>query len=167
MNRTAWGWVFGGGLIAGALDITFACTWWAIARDVPAERILQSVASGLLGKASYEGGWNTALLGLALHFLITLVMSGVYYAASQRLAWLTQRPLAMGAAYGLVLYAVMNFVVVPLSAAAVGAPGLDPWTFAGIAAHVVLVGIPIALCARRAPRPISAAARVSRARPRP
>jgi hypothetical protein len=144
------GWVVAGGLIAGALDITFACTYWAIARDVPAERILQSVASGLLGKDSYQGEWRTSLLGLALHFFITLMMSAAYYAASRRLAALWQRPVAMGAAYGLLLYGVMNFVVVPLSSAAVGAPALDLWTFAGIAAHVLLVGIPIAWCVRRA-----------------
>lgn len=144
------GWVVAGGLVAGALDITFACTYWALARDVPAERILQSVASGVLGKASYEGGGATALLGLALHFFITLAMSAAYYAVSRRLPALWQRPLAMGAAYGLLLYGVMNFVVVPLSNAAVSAPALNLWTFAGIAAHVLLVGVPIALCVRRA-----------------
>jgi hypothetical protein len=144
------GWVVAGGLVAGALDIAFACAYWAIARDVPAGRILQSVASGVLGKASYEGGARTALLGLALHFLMTLAMAAAYYAASRRFAVLAQRPLAMGAAYGLALYAVMNFVVVPLSNAAVAGPGHNPWTYAGIAAHVLLVGIPIAWCARRA-----------------
>ncbi len=143
-------WVVAGGLVAGALDITFACTWWAIARDVPAERILQSVASGVLGKDSYEGGRASALLGLGLHFFITLVMSWVYFAASRRLPALVKHPVAMGAAYGLLLYGAMNFVVVPLSNAVVGAPALNAWTFAGIAAHVLLVGIPIALCARQA-----------------
>lgn len=143
-------WVLAGGLIAGALDIAFACTWWAVTRDVPAGRILQSVASGLLGKASYEGGTATALLGLALHFSITLAMSAAYYAASRKLPVLRQRPAAMGALYGLALYAVMNFVVVPLSKAVVGSPALNLWTFAGITAHVLLVGMPIAFCARRA-----------------
>jgi hypothetical protein len=150
MLRGSVGWVVAGGLIAGALDITFACAWWAIAADVPVQRILQSVASGVLGKASRDGGWATALLGLALHFFIALCMSAAYYAASRRLAVLWQRPVTLGALYGLLLYAVMNFVVVPLSNAAGGGPGLNWWTLGAILAHVLLVGIPIALCARRA-----------------
>jgi uncharacterized membrane protein YagU involved in acid resistance len=144
------GWVVVGGLVAGALDITFACTYWAIARDVPPERILQSVASGLLGEASYDGGSATAALGLALHFSITLVMSAVYDFASRRLPVLARKPLPLGAAYGVALWLAMNYVVVPLSAAAVGQPGNDLWTWLSIAAHVLLVGIPIALCVRRA-----------------
>src|SRR6185436_4079530 len=56
------GWVAAGGLLAGAFDIAYACIYWGIAADVPAQRIFQSVARGLLGKAAFEGGWGTALL---------------------------------------------------------------------------------------------------------
>ena len=150
MNR-ALRWVVTGGLVAGALDITYACTYWWIARDASPERILQSVASGLLGKASYDGGSATAALGLALHFFMTLVMSAVYYFASRRLPALAQKPLPLGAAYGVAVWITMNYVVVPLSNAAVGGlPGLNLWTAMSIGAHVLLVGIPIALCARKA-----------------
>jgi hypothetical protein len=142
-------WIFIGGLAAGFLDISFACIYWALARDVPPERILQSVASGLLGKESYKGGWGTALLGLGLHFLMTLAMSAAYYAASLRVPVLWRKPWVSGAAYGLILYVIMNFVVVPLSRAAVGGPRGDLWTWLAIAAHVFLVGIPIALSIRR------------------
>ncbi len=144
------GWIVIGGLAAGFLDITFACVYWYLARDVPPQRIFQSVASGVLGKDSYQGGWNSALLGLALHFLMTCAMAAAFYAASRRFAVLTRVPVASGAAYGLLLYGLMNFVVVPLSRAAVGAPRNDLWTWLGIAAHVALVGVPIALAARRA-----------------
>jgi hypothetical protein len=156
MNRRVdgrvWGWVVAGGLVAGALDIAYACGYWAIAANVPAQRILQSVASGVLGReSSVAGGWNTALLGLALHFFITLVMSLVYFVASGKLPALVQRPVALGAAYGVALWIAMNYVVVPLSnAAGGGGPGLNLWTGMSIAAHVLLVGIPIALCARKA-----------------
>jgi hypothetical protein len=152
--RRALPWIVAGGLLAGALDITFACGYWAIARDVPPERILQSVASGVLGKASFQGGWTTGLLGLALHFFITLGMAAVYCVAALRLAPLWQRPFALGAAYGLALFAAMNYVVVPLSNAGGGAgPGNNLWTWSSIAAHVLLVGIPIALCVSAALRP--------------
>jgi hypothetical protein len=48
--------VLAGGSVAGTLDIAYACIFWSLKRDVPAERILQSVAAGLLGDASFEGG---------------------------------------------------------------------------------------------------------------
>jgi uncharacterized membrane protein YagU involved in acid resistance len=143
--------VLAGGLVAGTLDLVYACAFWALKLDVPAQRILQSVAAGLLGKASFAGGAATAALGLALHYLIALSMSGVYYLAARRWSFLRQRPLASGAIYGLLLYIVMNFVVVPLSAAGPGSK--DPlWITLSIAVHVLLIGMPIAIFTRRALR---------------
>jgi uncharacterized membrane protein YagU involved in acid resistance len=138
-----------GGLVAGTLDIAYACLFWALKRDVPAQQILQSVAAGLLGKASFEGGRATAARGRALHFMIALSMSVAYYLVSRRWALLWQRPFLCGAAYGLLLYAIMNYVVVPLSAAGPGSK--DPlWVTLSIAVHALLIGIPIALAVRRA-----------------
>jgi predicted ABC-type sugar transport system permease subunit len=57
-----------GGLIAGTLDILYAYTFWAVKSQIPAQRIFQDVAAGLVGEASFQGGWSTAALGLALHF---------------------------------------------------------------------------------------------------
>jgi len=89
--------VLAGGLVAGTFDIVYACVFWALKRNVPAQRILQSVASGLLGKASFQGGARTAALGLALHYLIALSMSAVYYLLARRWSLLWQRPLLCGA----------------------------------------------------------------------
>lgn len=136
-----------GGLVAGALDILYAIAFWKLKAGVPASRILQSVAAGLLGKASFTGGAATAALGLALHFTIALLMSAAYFVAAGRIPVLVARPIACGAAYGLLLYGVMNYVVVPLSAAA-GPAAKDPlWISLSIAVHVLLIGVPIALFA--------------------
>jgi hypothetical protein len=148
-HRHASVFVLAGGLVAGTLDIVYACLFWALKGDVPAQRILQSVAAGLLGEASFEGGRATAALGLALHYLIAVSMSVVYYLAARRLPRLRQRPFLCGAGYGLLLYAVMNYVVVPLSAAGPGSK--DPlWVTLSIAVHALLIGVPIALAVRRA-----------------
>jgi len=106
------------------------------------------VAAGLLGKASYEGGNATAVLGLALHFFIAFVMALVYVRAARRLPILIQRPLLMGVAYGFVLYLVMNFVVVPLSAIGFHAPSLKG-AIRALIPHIVFVGPAIALAAAR------------------
>jgi hypothetical protein len=143
--------VLAGGLIAGTLDIAYACLFWALKSGAPVRRIFQSVAAGLLGPASFQGGRATAALGLGLHYFIALSMSVAYYVAGRRWPLLGRRPVVQGAAYGLVLYAVMNYVVVPLSAAGRGSK--DPlWIVLSIVAHMVLVGIPIAVCTGRALR---------------
>lgn len=142
--------VLAGGLVAGALDIVYACVFWALRADVPVQRILQSVAAGLLGKASREGGAATAALGLVLHFLIAVTMSVVYFLVARRWPLLWQRPWLCGAVYGALLYVVMNYVVVPLSAAGSGGAKDPLWITLSIAVHVLLIGIPIALFTRRA-----------------
>jgi len=147
--RRALTFVLAGGVVAGTLDITYACTFWAVKRGVPAQRILQSVAAGLLGEASFTGGRATAALGLALHYFIAISMAVAYYLVSRRWPLLWQRPVVCGAAYGLLLYGIMNYVVLPLSAAGPGSK--DPlWIVLSIAVHAFLIGVPIALFVRRA-----------------
>ena len=143
-----WPSVLAGGVVAGTLDILYACIFWGVKADVPPSRILQSVAAGLLGEASFTGGTATAGLGLLLHYLIACTMSLAYYLAARRWPGLTRRPLAWGSAYGLVLYVIMNHIVVPLSAAPGGSP--DPtWVVLTVAVHAFLVGVPIAWFAGR------------------
>jgi len=144
--------VLAGGVVAGTLDITYACVFWGLKRGVPVARIFQSVAAGLLGQASFRGGAGSAALGLLLHYLIAISMSLVYYLVARRWAALWERPWLCGAGYGLLLYAVMNYVVVPLSAA--GPQSTDPlWISLSVAVHAFLIGVPIALFTRRAQRP--------------
>jgi hypothetical protein len=145
-----WWWILAGGLVAGALDITYACVFWAVKAGVPAQRIFQSVAAGLLGKASFEGGTATAALGLALHFLIATSMSLTYYLVARRWPLLWRQAVPCGLLYGLLLYAIMNFIVVPLSAAG-GGGGKDLlWVAMSVAVHALFIGLPIALFSRRA-----------------
>lgn len=140
-----------GGLIAGTLDLTYACISWAL-RGVGPVRIMQSVASGLLGAESYQGGAPTAALGVALHFLILFIAAALYYAASRKLELLVRRAVVCGLLYGVAIYLFMNFVVVPLSAF----PHEPSFTVASVALnvsmHMLLVGLPIALVVRRSMR---------------
>jgi hypothetical protein len=137
-----------GGGVGGLADIIYAVVLWGfILGDNPAA-VLQSVASGLLGKAAYDGGAATAALGLALHFFIAFVMALVYVLISRRLPILTARPVLMGVLYGFALYLVMNFVVVPLSAIGYRPPTL--WgAMRALFPHVAFVGPAIAFFATR------------------
>lgn len=72
----------------------------------------------------------------------------VYVRAARRVPALIERPVIMGALYGVVLYLVMNFVVVPLSAIGFHAPSLAG-ALRALLPHVLFVGPAIALCAAR------------------
>jgi hypothetical protein len=136
-----------GGAIAGALDILYAFTFYGL-RGISPLRILQSIASGLLGSASYTGGLLTAFLGLVLHFSIAIAAAGTFYVVSRRLGWLIQHAVISGIVFGLCVYAVMNLIVVPLSAFP-HKQGFAPLVLAtGLLAHMFLFGLPIALCIR-------------------
>jgi hypothetical protein len=141
--------VFAAGAVAGALDITYAYVFWALKADVPALRIFQSVATGLLGRASFDGGAATAALGLALHFAMATAMAAAYALAARQWRVLREWPLPLGAAYGVFLYAVMQYVVLPLSAAGHGSHDAT-WITLSVLAHMFLVGIPIAFLTRNA-----------------
>jgi hypothetical protein len=140
--------IFVGGLIAGVFDITYACIAQGMRGRSPIW-VFQSVATGWLGARAFTGGRAVAALGLASHFLIAFIWAAVYYAASRKLRVLVQRPVICGLLYGVAIFLVMNWIVIPLSAA----PFKIPFTFAvlwrGFLSHAVLIGLPIALVVRR------------------
>jgi hypothetical protein len=140
-----------GGGVGGLLDIVYAVILWGLILGAGPLAILQSVASGAIGKeAAYSGGGATAALGLFCHFLIAYLMALAYVLAATRLPVLVHRPVLMGVIYGCVLFAVMNFVVVPLSAIGWREPNAIGLLRAFIP-HVIFVGPAIALfTARRA-----------------
>ena len=140
--------IFWGGLIAGTLDICVAfLTAWLRAGVRPV-RLLQFVASGLIGATAFNGGAKTAILGLALHFLIATVATVVFYFASRKWLFLIERPIHFGLLYGVAVYLFMNFVVLPLSSVAQRPMTLSGFII-GILTIMFCVGLPIALIVRR------------------
>ncbi|HLN97968.1 MAG TPA: hypothetical protein VK208_05855 [Pyrinomonadaceae bacterium] len=137
-----------GGLVVGILDGLFALVFYGLILGVKPLRIFQSVASGLLGRTSFEGGVPTFLLGILLHFLVASCIAAVYYLASLKLPVLINHAVVSGLIYGMIAYLGMNYVVIPLSAARRGTFSLRVFLPAFIA-HAFLVGLPIALLARR------------------
>lgn len=148
-RSAAWRAILIGGLTGATLDIGYAFLAWGM-KGIPPLRILQSVASGWLGKDSFSGGLASAALGAASHYGIVLAAAAIYWLASARLSGLVRQAARCGLAYGLAIYVVMNYVVVPLSAAA-SRPGLPPWDLliGGLLIHAFGVGLPIALATRR------------------
>lgn len=142
-----------GTLAVGTLDILDAFVFNGVRSGVSPTRILQFIASGVLGRESFDGGAATAALGLLLHYFIAFGVVAVYLLASQRLPVLAQRPFVFDPLYGLAVHLVMHYVVVPLSAVT-RAPGPMPlavhvnqWLI-----HAFGVGLVTALFARAARR---------------
>jgi hypothetical protein len=140
--------IFVGGLIAGALDITYAITYLAYMGRPPAWT-LQSVASGALGKVAFDGGTATALLGLFFQFVISCGAAAVFYAASRVVPALLRHAVLAGLAFGVGIYVVMSFVVVPLSAAPFKMTFPLASVVRNLLVHMLLIGLPIALSVRR------------------
>jgi hypothetical protein len=109
--------VLAGGFTLATLDLIYACSFWAWLRHVSPMRLLQYIASGAIGRAAFDGGIATAMLGAGLHYFIATMMVLAYYLASRRFHALVQHPLRYGLPYGLLLWGVMTHVVVPLSLA--------------------------------------------------
>jgi len=101
-----------GGAIAGLIDIGSAC----LISHRSATFILHAIAGGLLAQRSFAGGAETALLGAVLQVAMGILIAVIFALIAIILPILRRRWVVCGLAYGLVIFAVMNYVVLPLSA---------------------------------------------------
>lgn len=145
-NSGAFRAIFPAAAVVGVLDISSAfIIWWQ--RGVGWRRGLQGLSAGLLGENAYEGGLVMALLGLVIHFFIAFVVVSVFYLASRKIAFLTNHPVVSGGLYGIAVYMMMYWFVLPT---------VFP-TFRhrlgnellAVAIHISLIGLPCALIVRR------------------
>ncbi|HET6932018.1 MAG TPA: hypothetical protein VFI45_16955 [Candidatus Acidoferrum sp.] len=135
------------GLACGVLDITAALVVYGSMGLKPL-RLLQGIAAGLLGPKSLQGGVATAVLGLALHFVIAFGAATMYYTASRSMRILVEQAALFGPLYGIAVYFFMNRIVVPLSGAT-KFPFSVKMMLIGVVIHIFCVGLPIALSIRR------------------
>jgi len=132
------------GLLAGTIDIGAASAINAAAPD----RVLRAVASGLLGRAAAHGGAWVPVLGMFLQWAMSIIIAGVFLAAAAKAPVLLRRWIPAGIAYGVIIFFVMNYAVVPLSAA-VFKVHFSPLSFAENMAAMLLFGLIVAYVGRR------------------
>ena len=147
-------------LIAGTLDLAYAFIHIGGYYSLEPMQILQSIARGVLGPASSEGGWGSAGLGLALEYVLTLIMASVYMIAARHMVDLRRYWWLLGPCYGIVVMVVMYCVVLPLAAThgsgalPDGPRGSDgkitdhQMLYATLLVHMFIVGLVISACAR-------------------
>lgn len=137
------------GLAGGALDFAAASLIYPAAyKGVTFERIWQSVAEGVLGKASYDGGAATIALGIALHFFIATCAGVVLAFVMSRAEIFSRLWFVSGAAYGVAMYYFMQLVVLPLSQVGLRHPDMKS-TLIGLGIHIFIFGIGSAFVASR------------------
>ncbi len=137
-----------GGLATGVLDLTAAFISNGLRGGSPV-RVMQSIASGVLGAESFTGGAATAALGVLLHFIIAFAWTIVFYVASRQIKFLTAQPVISGVLYGIAVYLLMYYLIVPLSAAPFKMPHTPDAIAVDVLIHIFCVGLPIALIIRR------------------
>jgi hypothetical protein len=140
------------GLIAGTLDITYACVFSYARRGVTPGVVFRSVAAGALGSAAREGGVKVAILGLLFHFLIAMIAAAVYFIASRMLPFMIKHAIISGILYGLCVYLVMYGIVLRVSAIhSTQYPWSYPWPvlIGNVLIHTLGIGLTIALVIRR------------------
>jgi len=137
-------------VVSGTLDIVFAMILTVFfGREIGS--MLRYVGSGLVPQAT-EMGTGGAILGLLVHFALMAIMATAYLLAARRMRVLVERPIQWGILYGLATYAVMNLLVVPMRIGTPMPPSLRS-VATQLFAHIVLVGIPIALITARSLKP--------------
>ena len=136
-----------GGLAVGVLDGLAAAINSGL-RGISLLRVFQYIASGLIGRDSYNGGWATAVLGILLHFVVAFGVAAAFYLLAGNFRRMLDHPFITGPLYGIAVYFVMAYIVSPLSQAA---QGPFSWTglVTGIIIHILFVGLPVALIAAR------------------
>lgn len=142
-----WKVIVGATLLVGTLDIADAFIFYGL-RGITPTRILQGIASGVFGRAAFGMGHRSALLGLIFHFFIAFCATTVFLVAARKLST-ARHPFLYGSLFGIALYIVMNYVVLPLTKIGLRpTPPLVP-LINGVAALVFCIGIPLAFIARR------------------
>ena len=136
-----------GGLVAGTIDVGAA----ALINFVSPIRVLHFIAGGLLGKAALAGGTGVALLGLLLQWTMSLIIAAIYVVAARWLAIMRHLWVLCGLSYGVVVFFVMNYVVVPLSAWATW-PHFTAPMFAANMLAMLLFGLIVAFFVRGSAR---------------
>lgn len=131
--------------VSGTLDILSAFVFGGMAGAAPAQ-ILRYVASGPFGDGMSQGGAGAATIGLGVHYALMALMASAFVIVARRLPALLRRPILSGAAYGIMIYLVMYWLVVP--ARFERYPRLDAWSLGNaLFSHILCVGIPMALVA--------------------
>jgi uncharacterized membrane protein YagU involved in acid resistance len=145
------------GLVAGILDLTIGVLGYYVMvnshlpENIPTyfKNVLRYIASAAFGKAA--GNESTMeLAGFLLHFFIAISFTWFYFLIYPSIRLFHRSILASTIIYGLFVWAMMNMVIVPLSA--LKTPAIPPDMKKALFQAIVLmlcIALPVTIGAKR------------------
>jgi hypothetical protein len=148
MNKSFSSRAFSAGLLVGTLDLLAASVQFYIKTGKDPLPVLKYIASGVFGAAASSGGTMMAVWGLLLHYFIALSFTFLFFLLVKQFHSLLKYPVPAGIVYGVFIWSVMRFIVLPLSHVKMGPLVLKD---AAIAAAILVacIGLPLAFLAKR------------------
>lgn len=134
------------GIVVGTLDIAAAMLQFFIKTGKDPFIVLKFVASGIFGSVAMKGGADMIAWGFLFHYIIALSFTVFFFWLCSKLPSLLTNRLLTGIGYGIFTWAVMRFVVVPLSLTT-KQPSTPSGTLTAILILIVCIGIPLAYMA--------------------
>jgi uncharacterized membrane protein YagU involved in acid resistance len=137
-------------LIAGTLDIIAAHVHFTINTGSFPTKMFYGIASGAVGRtAAYTGGAEMFALGVFIHYFISFSFSLLFFLVYPAFSKVSPNKYLNGFVYGLFVWLVMNFLVLPLTRLPQG-----PFVFTlnkaiGLLVLMVVFGLPISIMADR------------------
>lgn len=104
------------GLLAGTLDITSAIIHYVIRTQKNPVKIFNYIAGAVFGKTeAYADGVLMPLLGLIFHYCVATIFTAFFFLIYPKIKILSKNIVATGLLYGIFVWFVMSYIVVPLS----------------------------------------------------
>jgi len=147
MTRDSWSRLLRAGLLTGVTDGLFSSVLSVAFYGSTVTRLFQGVASTVLGKAAFDGGIPTALLGVLMHFGVAFGWSAVFLLLVRRspsIRRVLSSPngvVKVASVYGPFIWLVMSLAVIPLLLHR--PPAINPRWWVQLIGHIPFVGVPI------------------------
>jgi hypothetical protein len=143
-RRNVLGAILAGGFMAATFDFFAAMLIYG----GTASGVAKAIARGWYGGAVKTMPPIVDVIGIASHYGILLIAATIFVLTSLRFPVLRQRAWITGPLFGICIYLVMHFVILPLSAVHATSNPAGIKLVEEVAGHMFVIGLPIALWAR-------------------
>ncbi|MDB5157044.1 MAG: hypothetical protein JWR50_1751 [Mucilaginibacter sp.] len=110
------------------------------------ETIFRYIASGIFGRAAFEGGPEMVVSGVIFHYLIAILFTTVFYRLYPMFNTVFKNKYIVAIVFGALAWVVMNIIVVPLSKIGSHPIKIED-VLTGLFALILCLGLPVATVA--------------------
>lgn len=103
------------GLLVGVIDGVAAIINYLIKGGKHPEKVFTFIASGFFGKEGLTGGTSMVICGVVFHLLIACIWTAIFFFAYSKIRIMRKNWIITGSIYGIIVWAVMTRLVMPLS----------------------------------------------------